>query len=47
MAVRNTTQGQHMATHIQNTLPQAQPAGADYLDMLPASLVVFAGATTE
>ena len=47
MAVRNITRGPHMAMHIQNTLPQAQPAGADYLDMLTASLVVFAGATTE
>ena len=28
MTVRNTTRGQHMRTHIQQTLPQVQPAGA-------------------
>ena len=28
MAVRNTTRGHDMRAHIQNTLPQAQPAGA-------------------
>ena len=28
MAVRNTTRGQHTRTHIQQTLPQAQLAGA-------------------